>query len=89
MSTEQTLAILAVVQDLFPELVSEISIQTFVHPKIDEKYGEINLTTIPLNNSEGMPLLVIPGYSFKSFKTMLGKIRDGFSTLRTSTALFT
>jgi len=81
MSTEQTNQIAAVVQKLFSALAAHINIQAFYHPKIEEKFGEINLTTIPLKNPRGMPLLVIPGYSFKSFKTMLGKIAEGFEFL--------
>ena len=82
MPTEQTRKIAAVVERLFPALAASISIQAFAHPKIEEKYGEINLTTIPLNNPSGMPLFVIPGYSFTSFETMLGKIAEGFEFLK-------
>lgn len=81
MSTKQTTKIEAVIQELFPAGAAEINIQSFSHPKIEEKFGEINLTTIPLNNPSGMPLLVIPGYSFNSFETMLTKIKEGFEYL--------
>jgi hypothetical protein len=81
MPSVQMNQIAAVIQDLFPALVSDINIQAFVHPKIEEKFGEINLITISLKNPDGMPLLVFPGYSFKSFKTMLGKIKEGFEFL--------
>jgi hypothetical protein len=81
MPSEQMNQIAAVVQKLFPALVADIKIQAFAHPKIEEKFGEINLTTIPLKNPDGMPLLVIPGYSFKSFKTMLGKMKEGIEFL--------
>lgn len=81
MPSEQTNKIQAVVQKLFPSLADSISIQAFAHPKIEEKFGEINMTTIPLNNPGGMPLFVIPGYSFNSFETMLGKIAEGFEFL--------
>lgn len=81
MPTEQTNKISVVVQRLFPALTTDISINSFAHPKIEEKFGEINLTTIPLNNPSGMPLFVVPGYSFTSFETMLGKIAEGFEFL--------
>jgi len=81
MPTEQTTKIAAVIQRLFPALAAKISIQAFSHPKIEDKFGEINLTTFPLNNPSGMELFVIPGYSFDSFSTMLGKIAEGFEFL--------
>ena len=81
MDTEQRNKISAVIQILFLELVARISIQVYAYPKIEEKYGEINLTTIPLNNPRGMPLLVMPGYSIDSFKSMLEVIAKGFKFL--------
>jgi len=81
MPTEQTEKISAVIQMFFLALVARINIQVFAHPKIEEEFGEINLITIPLNNPSGMPLFVIPGYSFDSFRTMLRKIKEGFEFL--------
>jgi len=49
----------------------------FSSPQLEDQYGEINLLKISLNNDEGMDLLVIPGYSFKSFTTMLTKLIEG------------
>lgn len=59
----------------------EYSISRFSHPKIDEKYGEMNLLTIKLKNPDGHPLLMIPGYSFNSFKTMLEKLFEAISSV--------
>jgi len=59
----------------------EYSISRFSHPKIDEKYGEINLLTIKLRNPSGRPLLMIPGYSFRSFNDMLEKIFEVISSV--------
>jgi hypothetical protein len=49
----------------------------FSSPQLEDQYGEINLLKISLNNKDGMDLLVIPGYSFKSFTTMLTKLIEG------------
>jgi len=58
---------------------SKYNIAMFSSPQLEEQYGEINLLKISLNNKEGMDLLVIPGYSFRSFSTMLTTIIDGMS----------
>jgi len=56
---------------------SSYKVSMFNHDKILEKYGEINLLQIPLKNSSGTDLLVIPGYSFNSFTTMFTKMVEG------------
>ena len=58
-----------------PESMYKVSM--FSHPKIEEKYGEINLVQIPLKNPSGTDLFVIPGYSFRSFTSMFGKMKEG------------
>ena len=56
---------------------TKYNIAMFSSPQLEGQYGEINLVKISLNNKEGMDLLVIPGYSFKSFTTMLTKLIEG------------
>lgn len=54
----------------------------FENHVIDAKYGEVNLIKINLGN-EGKPnLLVVPGYSFKSFDGIMKKIHEGFGFIR-------
>lgn len=58
------------------------SLYRFGHHIIEEKYGEVNIIKINLGN-EGKPnLLVIPGYSFKSFDGIMKKIHEGISFIR-------
>jgi hypothetical protein len=61
---------------------SDYKISMFSNDKVVEKYGEINLFKIPLENESGMDLLVIPGYSFKSFTTMLTKLIEGMPFIK-------
>ena len=56
---------------------TKYNIAMFSSPQLEDQYGEINLLKISLNNKDGMDLLVIPGYSFKSFTTMLTKLIEG------------
>jgi len=56
---------------------TKYNIAMFSSPQLEEQYGEINLLKISLNNKEGMDLLVIPGYSFRSFADMLTKLIEG------------
>lgn len=56
---------------------SSYTLNMFSNEKVEEKYGEINLLKITLNNKKGMDLFVIPGFSFKSFTTMLTKLVEG------------
>jgi len=68
------------IKDLLSSLrINEESSNVFMFssPQLEERYGEINLIKISLNNKEGMDLFVIPGYSFKSFTTMLTKLIEG------------
>jgi len=70
------------IKDLLTKLKvddAKYNIAMFSSPQLEEQYGEINLLKIPLNNKEGMDLLVIPGYSFRSFSTMLTTIIEGMS----------
>ncbi len=59
---------------------SKYEISMFSHPKLEDKYGEINLVKLKLND-EGSDLFVIPGYSFKSFTTMFGQLHKGMEYL--------
>jgi hypothetical protein len=56
---------------------SDYTLSMFSNDKVEGKYGEINLLKMPLKNESGMDLFVIPGYSFKSFTTMLTKLVEG------------
>ncbi len=49
----------------------------FDNSRIEEKYGEIKLVRVKLNNSGGTNLLVVPGYSFNSFAGILRKLFEG------------
>lgn len=61
---------------------SMFNLYRFGHHVIDEKYGEVNLVKINLGN-EGKPnLLVIPGYSFKSFDGIMKKLHEGMDFIR-------
>ena len=57
------------------------SIFRISNPKIEEKYDEMNLVTIKLKNPEGRPLLMIPGYSFRSFNDMLTKLFEAIGSV--------
>jgi len=61
---------------------SDYTLSMFSNDKVEEKYGEINLLKMPLENESGMDLLVIPGYSFKSFTTMLTKLIEGMPFIK-------
>ena len=54
----------------------------FSSQQLEDQYGEINLLKISLSNKDGMDLLVIPGYSFKSFTTMLTKLIEGMEFIK-------
>jgi hypothetical protein len=61
--------------------VSKYKIDMFKSPKLEDKYGEINLLKVALND-DGMDLLLIPGYGINSYKTMLTKIYEGMKFIK-------
>ena len=76
MSTKQMDAIKEVMDKLNIDR-SKYTVSMISHPTIEEKHGEINLIKYPLSNKDGQDLFVMPGYSFKSFTTMFGKLVEG------------
>ena len=56
---------------------AKYNIAMFSSPLLEDQYGEINLLKLLLDNADGMDLLVIPGYSFRSFADMLTKLIEG------------
>jgi len=42
---------------------------TVSHPAIENEYGTISIVKVKLNNKENKPLVVIPGYSTRSFES--------------------
>jgi predicted esterase len=57
-------------------------IYKFEEPTLNKKYGSIKLLSIKLNKSDGYPIIVIPGYSHKSFYTMLKIILEGLDNIK-------
>jgi hypothetical protein len=58
------------------------SILIVSHPTIEEQYGAITLVKVILNNKEDKPLVIIPGYSDKSFMSGFDKLMDGFDSYK-------
>jgi hypothetical protein len=58
------------------------SILTVSHPTIEEQYGAITLVKVILNNKENKSLVIIPGYSDKSFMSGFEKLMDGFESYK-------
>ena len=56
---------------------NEYNVYKFEEPTLNKKYGSIKVLSIKLNKSKGIPIIVIPGYSHKSFCSMLKIILDG------------
>ena len=59
----------------FPD--NKYNVYKFEEPTLNKKYGSIRVLSIKLNKSNGIPIIVIPGYSHKSFCSMLKIILDG------------
>jgi predicted esterase len=55
---------------------------TVSHPVIEEKYGTISMVKVTLNNKENKPLVVIPGYSTRSFESGFDKLMDEFDSYK-------
>ena len=64
----------------FPD--NEYKVYKFEEPTLNKKYGSIKVLSIKLNKSDGIPLIVIPGYSHKSFCTMLKIILEGLDNIK-------
>jgi cephalosporin-C deacetylase-like acetyl esterase len=58
------------------------TIKTVSHPKIEEQFGTISIVKVTLNNKENKPLVIIPGYSDKSFMSGFESIIDGFDSYK-------
>ena len=54
----------------------------FEEPNLNKKYGSIKVLSIKLNKSDGIPVVVVPGYSHKSFCTMLKIILEGLDNIK-------
>ena len=61
-------------------------IQTIQEPLLNSKYGNINIVTIECKGSK--PLVVIPGYSTKSFITMFEKLIEGYEYINTYSSIY-
>jgi len=61
---------------------NEYKVHKLEEPNLNKKYGSIKVLSIKLNKPEGNPLIVIPGYSHKSFCTMLKIILEGFINIK-------
>jgi predicted esterase len=59
----------------------EINIYNIEEPILLKKYGIIKVVKIKLSG-DGGPLVVIPGFSFKSFCSMIQKIFQGFDYIK-------
>lgn len=59
----------------------EVNIYNIEEPTLLKKYGTIKVVKIKLSG-EGGPLVVIPGYSFKSFCSMIQKVFKGFEYIK-------
>ena len=57
-------------------------ILTVAHPTIEEKYGTISIVKVTLNNKENKPLVIIPGYSTRSFESGFDKLMDEFDSYK-------
>lgn len=57
-------------------------ILTASEPKIEKQYGTITFIECKLDNEETKPLVVIPGYSDKSFMSGFDKLMDGFDSYK-------
>jgi hypothetical protein len=66
----------------FESQKNEYIIYKFEEPILNKKYGLIRVLSIKLNKTEGIPIIVIPGYSHKSFCTMLKIILEGFDNIK-------
>jgi hypothetical protein len=58
------------------------TIKTVSHPKIEEQFGTISIVKVTLNNKENKPLVIIPGYSDKSFMSGFDKLINGFNSYK-------
>jgi predicted esterase len=61
---------------------NEYNIYKFEEPNLNKKYGSIKVLSIKLNKSNGNPIIVIPGYSHKSFCSMLKIILEGLINIK-------
>jgi len=58
------------------------TIKTVSHPIIEKQFGTISIVKVTLNNKENKPLVIIPGYSDKSFMSGFDKLMDGFDSYK-------
>jgi predicted esterase len=61
---------------------NEYKIYKFEESILNDKFGFIKVLSITFNNRDGIPLIIVPGYSFKSFCTMLKIIFEGFDNFK-------
>lgn len=64
----------------FPE--NEYKLFKFEEPTLNKKYGLIKVLSIKLDKTDGKPIVVIPGYSQKSFCSMLKIILEGLNNIK-------
>lgn len=61
---------------------NKYKIYKFEEATLNKQYGSIKVLFIKLNNSDGIPIIIIPGYSHKSFYTMLNIILEGLDNIK-------
>jgi len=59
----------------------DFNIYNIEEPNLLKKYGTIKIVKVKLSG-DGGPLVVIPGYSFKSFCSMIQKVFKGFEYIK-------
>ena len=66
----------------FAHIQGIYEVLTVAHPDIEENYGTISMVKVTLNNKENKPLVIIPGYSNKSFESGFDKLMDEFDSYK-------
>jgi predicted esterase len=61
---------------------NKYKVYKFEESILNEKFGFIKVLSIILDKKDGIPLVIVPGYSFKSFCTMIKIIFDGFDHIK-------
>jgi len=60
----------------------QFKVYDIMEPTLNHKYGTISIVKIISTENTNEPLVVIPGYSFKSFNTMCDKLLEGINIIK-------
>ena len=76
------------IEDLIVEFKKKYNIadmkgMTMELPESKAEYGDINILKITLKNKDGLPLIMIPGWSYRSFQDMARVLMTGYDHLKT------